>query len=101
MSSYSYLVPHILFSAENALKPLMKIFDYRPSEKIVIIALDLQDYGYASTTTVPRNEIILQIEPFVDGYDNVQYNDRIQWVISHELVHIVVNDQVVGGRIIL
>ncbi len=96
MNSYSYLVPHILSSAENALKPLMKIFDYHPTEKIVIIALDLQDYGYASTTTVPRNEILLHIEPFLNGYENVLYNERIQWVISHELVHIVVNDQESG-----
>ena len=93
MNSYSYLVPHILYSAENALKPLMKIFDYHPTEKIVIIALDIEDYGYASTTTVPRNKILLHIEPFVNGYENVLYNERIQWVLSHELVHIVVNDQ--------
>jgi len=93
---YSYLVPHILNSAENALKPLMKIFNYHPSEKIVIVALDLGDYGYAATTTVPRNEIRLQIEPFESGYENVPYNERFQWVISHELVHIVVNDQASG-----
>lgn len=93
---YSYLVPHILNSAENALKPLMKIFNYRPSEKIVIVALDLGDYGYAATTTVPRNEIRLQIEPFESGYENVPYNERFQWVLSHELVHIVVNDQASG-----
>lgn len=94
--SYSYLAPHILFSAENALTPLMKIFSYSPSHKIVIIAYDFSDYGYGAATTLPRNEIQLEIEPFETGYENLLYNDEIQWTLSHELVHIVVNDKASG-----
>ena len=26
------------------------------------------------------------------GYESIPYNERFQWIISHELVHIVVND---------
>ncbi|MHB1686707.1 MAG: TolB family protein [Ignavibacteriaceae bacterium] len=91
--SYSYLASHILLSAENALKPLMKIFNYKPSEKIVIIAYDFTDYGFGAATTVPQNVIQLEIEPFEPGYENVLYTERIQWTLSHELVHIVVNDK--------
>jgi len=91
--SYSYLTPHILSSAENALKPLMKIFNYTPAEKIVIIAYDFSDYGYGAATTLPRDEIQLEIEPFESGYENLLYNDKIQWTLSHELVHIVVDDK--------
>ncbi len=90
---YAYLAPHILLSAENALKPLMKIFDYKPTSKILIIAYDYTDYGFGAATTVPENEIQLEIEPFEPGYENVLYTERIQWTLSHELVHIVVNDK--------
>ena len=87
------LIPHILRSAENALIPLMKIFHYKPSEKIIINTFDIYDFGFASTTTIPHNYIRLEIEPLEHNYESVPYNDRFQWILSHELVHIVVNDQ--------
>jgi len=92
-SAHAYLVDHILNSAENALKPLTEIFDYTPTEKIIINTFDIYDYGFATTTTVPWNYIRLEIEPFEPGYENIPYTDRFQWVISHELVHIAVNDK--------
>lgn len=92
-SGHAYLVDHILNSAENALQPLTEIFDYTPTEKIIINTFDIYDYGYATTTSVPRNYIRLEIEPFEPGYENIPYTDRFQWVISHELVHIAVNDK--------
>ncbi len=70
----------------------MKIFKYKPSEKIVINLYDASDFGYASATTVPENFIRLEIEPFEHGYENIPYNERFKWVLSHELVHIVVDD---------
>ncbi len=88
----SPLIPHILQSAENALAPLMKIFHYTPSEKIIINTFDIYDYGFGSTTTVPHNYIRLEIEPLEEGYETTPYNDRFQWLLSHELVHIVIND---------
>ncbi|MFX0210652.1 MAG: hypothetical protein ACFFDT_32025, partial [Candidatus Hodarchaeota archaeon] len=90
--SYSYLVPHILQSGESALERLSEIFDYTPSEKIVIVTFDFNDYGSAGTMTVPHNFIRLDIAPFELGYENIPYHDRIQWLISHELVHIVIGD---------
>ncbi|MFC2136307.1 YncE family protein [Bacteroidota bacterium] len=89
----SHLVPKIIRSAENALARLKKIFDYVPSEKIVINTYDIYDYGFGSATAVPQNFIRLEIEPLEPGYEIVPYNDRLQWIISHELVHIIVNDQ--------
>ncbi len=91
-SSQSYLVPHILSSAENSLQSLMKIFNYTPSEKIVISLYDASDYGFASATSVPQNFIRLEIEPFEHAYENIPFNERFQWVLSHELVHVVVDD---------
>lgn len=91
--SHSHLVNHILASAENSLNVLTKIFDYEPSEKIIINTYDVNDYGFAATTTLPHNYIRLEIEPLEPGYEVVPYNDRIQWLISHELVHVVVNDK--------
>ncbi len=91
-TSHSYLVSHILNSAENSIKKLMEIFDYKPNEKIIINTYDVYDYGFAAATAVPTNFIRLEIEPLEPGYEAILYNERFQWLLNHELVHIVVND---------
>lgn len=70
----------------------MKIFNYKPSEKIAISLYDASDYGFASATSVPENFIRLEIEPYEHAYENIPFNERFQWVLSHELVHVVVGD---------
>src|SRR5690606_5404164 len=90
---HSSLIPYIIRSAEGSLKILMDLFEYEPSEKIIINTYDVSDYGFGATTTIPQNYIRIEIEPLEPGYENIPYNERLQWLINHELVHIVVNDQ--------
>ncbi len=90
---HAALVPGILEAAEKALPPLAKIFNYTPDEKIIINTYDFSDYGKAGTTTIPHNFIRLEIAPLQLSYETTPFNNRIQWIISHELVHIIINDQ--------
>ena len=90
--SHAHLVPQLFNSAETALSTLTKLFKYIPSEKIIINTYDAYDYGYGAATSVPQNFIRLEIEPMEPGYESIPYSERFQWIISHELVHIVVND---------
>ena len=90
--SHAHLVNHLLSSAENSLIQLKKIFNYNPSEKIIINTYDVSDFGFGATTTLPENYIRIEIEPLEPGYEVVPYSERFQWLLSHELVHIVVND---------
>ncbi len=94
--SHSHLINHMLASAENSLKLLMKIFNYKPKEKIIINTYDVSDYGFGGTTTIPENYIRIEIEPLESGYEAIPYSERFQWLLSHELVHIVVNDKAGG-----
>ena len=94
--SHAHLVNHLLSSAENSLNRLMKIFDYKPVEKIIINTYDVSDYGFGGTTTVPENYVRIEIEPLEPGYEVVPYSERFQWLLSHELVHIVINDMAGG-----
>jgi len=93
LEPHHFLVPHIVNSAETALDRLSRLFHFKPSEKIVIATYDFSDYGSAGATAVPHNSIRLEIEPLEPGYENIPYNERIQWLIAHELVHIFVTDQ--------
>ena len=90
--AHSHLVNHLLSSAENSLTQLQKLFDYHPNDKIIINTYDVSDYGFGATTTIPENYIRIEIEPLEPGYEVVPYSERLQWLISHELVHIVIND---------
>lgn len=90
--SHSHLVNHLLSSAENSLAQLQKLFNYQPDDKIIINTYDVSDYGFGATTTIPENYIRIEIEPLEPGYEMVPYSERFQWLLSHELVHIVVND---------
>ncbi|MBD3224646.1 MAG: hypothetical protein GF313_07945, partial [Caldithrix sp.] len=96
-AEHAVLVPQILDAAEKAFKPLSQLFDYTPSEKIIINTYDFSDYGKAGTTTLPQNFIRLEIAPLQLSYETMPFNGRIQWIISHELVHVIVNDQ--AGRV--
>lgn len=93
---HSHLINNILVSAEKAFKPLSELFKYVPDDKIIINTYDASDYGFAATSTTPQNFIRLEIEPMEPGYEMVPYNERIQWLISHELVHVIVNDAEIG-----
>jgi WD40-like Beta Propeller Repeat len=90
--SHSAFINTILASAEKSFNLLSRIFDYQPSDKIIINTYDVNDYGFASASTTPQNFIRLEIEPLEPGYEFVPFNERIQWLLSHELVHIIVND---------
>ena len=92
----SHLADHILSSAEVVLRKMEDILGIIPSEKIIINTYDVSDYGFASATSVPQNFIRIEIEPFEPGYENIPYNERFRWVLSHELVHILINDQASG-----
>lgn len=90
--SHSHLADYLLKSAERSYKILSKLFSYTPTEKIIINTYDVSDYGFAATTTVPQNYIRLEIEPLEPGYEIVPYNERYQWLLSHEITHVIVND---------
>ncbi len=91
-AGHAHLVEHILNSAEAALQRLSIIFSYTPSGKIVINTHDVNDYGGAAASSVPVNYIWLDLSPLEPGYENIPYSERFQWLLNHELVHVVVND---------
>ncbi len=93
----SFIVPHLSRSFQNSLRFHERLFGFTPSEKINIILQDMDDFGYAGTTTMPHNYLTLGIEPFEHVYETCPTNERISWVMNHELVHIVASDMAVGS----
>lgn len=92
-----YILKHLSRCYENSMRYHMKFFNFTPSEKVTIYLNDSDDFGYAGTTTIPNNWITLGIEPFEYVYDTCPTNERMNWVMNHELVHVVASDQAAGS----
>ena len=91
-----YIIPHLTSCFENSLRFHRELFDYTPDEYVTLIFQDMDDHGYAGTTTIPYNYLTLGIEPFEHVYETSPTNERINWVMSHELLHVVAADQASG-----
>ncbi|MFI5236440.1 MAG: TolB family protein [Ignavibacteriales bacterium] len=96
--NHAHLVNYILVSAENSFRLLSNLFKYETHDKIIITTYDVSDYGMAATSTTPQNFIRLEIEPLEPGYEVIPYNERIQWLLTHEIVHVIINDSEAGAE---
>jgi hypothetical protein len=94
---HRFIIPHLMRSFQNALSFHSALFDYKPTEPVVVYLQDYDDYGYAGATSVPINYMILGISPYEYTYETSPTNERINWVIGHELVHIVASDKPAGA----
>jgi hypothetical protein len=93
---HAYVLPHLARCFENTMGYYREFFDYEPSEAVTILLQDFDDYGYAGTSTIPNNYITLGIEPFEYVYETCPTNERFNWVVNHELVHVVVSEKGAG-----
>jgi hypothetical protein len=88
-----YLAPYVARCFENALHRHEQIFDYKPTQKITLLLQDFGDAGNAGASAVPNNRILITIAPFSYIFEVVLGNERMNWMSSHELVHILATDK--------
>jgi hypothetical protein len=94
------LVPRILTGAQTSLRALKKILHYEPTEIITVVIRDNRDIGSARATALPHNRVIIDIAPFNQAdYESVRFDEQFQWLLSHELVHVVIADQASSDQI--
>ncbi|MBK8726591.1 MAG: hypothetical protein IPL96_11265 [Holophagaceae bacterium] len=87
---------HLARCFENSMSFHRKLFDYRPSEPVSIRMQDWGDFGHGGTSALPWNYISLGVEPFVYTYDTMPTNERMNWIMHHELAHVVASDKAAG-----
>jgi len=83
----SYLVPHTVRSFENALAFHEKFWGYRPSGETNILFNDFADVGNGGTMVIPWNYLNILVAPFDYSFSTVPANERLGWLMSHELTH--------------
>jgi hypothetical protein len=89
----TYLVDHVGRCFENSITFEHGLLSYTPTQKITVLLNDYSDTGNASATGVPRNFLALESAPLSVAYETVSPNERFNWLMNHELVHIATVDQ--------
>lgn len=91
--SQSYLAPYSARCFENSMRFQRWLFDYVPSQKVTVLLNDYADSGNASTTGTPRNLMLLETAPISFAFETVTPNERMNWLMNHEMVHVVAVDK--------
>jgi hypothetical protein len=95
-ATQSYLAPHVARCFLNSLELHRELWGWEPSEPVTVLLVDLSDRGNAAAGAVPRNLLMLEIAPLSFVYEIVSANERMNWLVNHELVHIAAVDGAAG-----
>ena len=90
---YYYMIPHTARCFENAMDFHRNFWPYEPSEEVTIILNDFTDAGNGGTLVIPWNMLSIGIAPFNFTYNIIPTNERFQWLMNHELTHVVMCDK--------
>ncbi len=93
----SYLAPYAARCYANSMRFHKQLFDYRPGEKVTVYLGDAMDYGNAGVSASPRNFMSVDIAPANSVYESGPANERFNFTMNHEGVHIVAVDQTAGS----
>jgi hypothetical protein len=96
--SLTYVTPHAGRCFENALGFHRKLFSYTPSGPVTVLLDDFADSGNAAATAVPRNFVKVDMAPLSFAFETVVANERVNWLMNHELVHVTAVDQAAGSE---
>ena len=88
----TYLVRHVGRCFKNSLKLQQSLFNYTPSKPVTVVLNDFSDAGNAHASGV-ANFLAIDLSPYSIAYETMSPNERINWVMNHELVHIATVDQ--------
>src|SRR5258708_21632992 len=91
--SQAYLVPHSGRCFENSMRFQRWLFDYVPSQKVTVLLNDFSDAGNASAMGTPHNVLLIETAPINVAFETVAPNERLNWLMNHELVHIATVDK--------
>jgi hypothetical protein len=95
--AHAYIVPHLARCFENAIGFHHAMFGYYPTEPVTILMEDFNDYGHGGTSSMPWNSLDIGMEPFDYEYDTQPANERMNWLMNHELIHLLTTDQASSG----
>jgi len=89
---HKYLMPQLVSTFTNSYNFHRNLFDYTPTENITILMQDFGDFGHGGADALPTNNVNIGIGPFNYVYETMPASERMNWLMHHELTHIVTTD---------
>ncbi|HOZ21527.1 MAG TPA: hypothetical protein PLO28_07085 [bacterium] len=90
---HEFIVPHLSRCYLNSRTFESRLFNYSSQEKTTVFLQDFGDYGNAGAISVPRNFIRMELAPHNYVYETTPANERMNWLMNHETVHVITTDQ--------
>ena len=97
LDSYAPIARRLASCFENTIQFHHSLFHYYPTDGVLILLQDFNDFGHGGTSSMPWNMLNIGIEPFDYEYDTQPANERMNWLMNHELVHLLTTDKASTG----
>ena len=91
--THSYIIPHLGRCSENALLYHRHLFQYESEESITLLLQDFSDFGNGAAGVNPRNLVSVGLAPVSTVFETLPANERMNWIVNHEMVHVVTLDR--------
>jgi hypothetical protein len=91
-----FVAPYTAQCFENSMTFYRRVLDYTPTQPVNVILEDTGDYGNAGVWGTPRSSMMVQIAPTNFVYETSPSNERINFLMNHELAHVITLDQGAG-----
>ena len=88
-----FLIPHLASCFQNTVNFQKKLFNYETKEPVGVLFNDFGDFGNAGAINIPFNTLLVGIEPFDYAFDLMPSNERMNWLMNHEMTHLVLCDK--------
>ena len=92
----SFIAPYTARCFERSLRFHSALFGYQPWEKVTVILDDTADFANAGVWCAPRNSMLVHLAPNNFVYETGPSNERINFTMNHEMLHVVALDQAAG-----
>jgi hypothetical protein len=91
-----FVAPYTARCFENSMAFYRRTLDYAPTEPVNVFLEDTGDFGNAGVWGTPRSSMMVQIAPTNFVYETSPSNERVNFLMNHELAHVITLDQGAG-----
>jgi hypothetical protein len=91
-----FVAPYTAQCFENSMTFYRRVLDYTPTQPVNVFLEDTGDFGNAGVWGTPRSSMMVQIAPTNFVYETSPSNERVNFLMNHELAHVITLDQGAG-----
>ena len=93
----SYLAPYTARCFVNSARFHKRLWNWQPGEPVHVMLDDFTDYNNAGVWVNPRNSMVFHVAPSSYVYETGPSNERVNFTMNHELVHVLALDGATGA----